>query len=242
MKEGIVQGIVLGLLGIAGPLGCSSGRPPNLSIVARGAQSRPFHRKMPRFTSLVSLPPEDNLLASVVVKNATDRNVQDFDITWIIFRPANCAISGSSPRIQQASGEGHQIYAENPSPPLPRGQSWGDRVFKPHEQIEVKSLLLTRTSLLETAKKYHAKKLHVQVGIGYVTFTDDKFTPRSGLPDWRFQTEVGASVLDAEDAARQACSINFYELRGRMGGRASSRTAQIGTNPSARRVETSFST
>jgi hypothetical protein len=203
----IVQGIVLGLLGIAGPLGCTSGPPPKLLIVAREGTVQAIPQKDAPVQIVGITPTEENLLASVVVRNATDRYVQDFDITWIIFRPANCAISGSSPRIQQASMEGHQIYAENPGPPLPRGQSRGDRVFKPHEQIEVKSLLLSRTSLLETAKKYNAKKLHVQVGIDYVDFTTgDKFTNRSGLPDWRFQTEVGASVLDAEDAARQACS------------------------------------
>jgi hypothetical protein len=188
---------IIGLaLVTAGPLGCTNGR----MVQAVPQKDAPVQ--------IVSITPtEDNLLASVVVKNVTDRYVQYFDITWIIFRPVNCAISGSSPRIQQASMEGHQIYATVPGPPLPPGQWWGDRVFKPHEQIEVKSLLLTRTSLLEMAKKYNAKKLHVQVGIDYVDFTTgDKFTPHNGLPDWRFQTEVGASLLDAEDAARQACS------------------------------------
>jgi hypothetical protein len=194
-------------IGLTLGIGCTSGRPPKLLIVTPGATVQAIPQKDAPVQIVSITSTEDNLLASVAVKNATDRYVQYFDITWIIFRPVNCAESGPAPRIQQASGEGHQIYAENPGPPLPRGQSWGDRVFKPHEEIEVKSLLLTRTSLLETAKKYNAKKLHVQVGIDYVDFTTgDKFTPHNGLPDWRFQTEVGASVLDAEDAARQACS------------------------------------
>jgi hypothetical protein len=187
----VVQGIVLGLLGIAGPLGCTSERPPKLLIVARGGTVQAIPQKDAPVQIVSITPTEDNLLASVVVKNATDRYVQDFGITWIIFRPVNCAESGPSPRIQQASTE---------------SQSWSDRVFKPHEQIKVKSFWLTPTSLLERAKKYNAKKLHVQVGVGYVNFaTGDKFVPRNGLPDWRFQREVGANVLDAEDAARQAC-------------------------------------
>jgi hypothetical protein len=179
MKKGIVQGIVLGLLGIAGPLGCTSGPPPKLSMVAWGATAIPQKDAPVQIVSIT--PTEDNLLASVVVKNATDRYVQYFGITWLILRPANCAESGPAPRILQESTQ------------------WSDRVFKPHGQIEVTSLLLTRASLLELAKKYNAKKLHVQVGIGYVNFT-------TRFPDWRYGTGEIGSVLDAEDAARQACS------------------------------------
>jgi hypothetical protein len=120
----------------------------------------------------------DNLLASVTVKNTTDRYVQDFTITWTIFRPANCATSGPAPRIQQATREGQQIHAT--------GYSAGDRVFTPHEQMEVTSLLQTRTAMLEMAKKYNAKKLRVQVGIAYVNFTTgDKFASHNVPPDWR---------------------------------------------------------
>jgi hypothetical protein len=148
----------------------------------------------------------DNTLATVIVKNATDRYVQDFTITWTIFRPVNCAESGPAPRIQQAIREGHQIYAKVPGPPLPPGLSAGDRVFKPHEQVEITSLSLTRTALLDMAKKYNAKKLRVQVGVAYVNFTTgDKFTSRNGPPDWRDKTVEETNILDGEDAARQAC-------------------------------------
>src|SRR6266478_6724821 len=41
----------------------------------------------------------DNVLATVVVKNATDRSIQDFDISWSVFRPVNCAVSGPAPRL-----------------------------------------------------------------------------------------------------------------------------------------------
>jgi hypothetical protein len=34
-------------------------------------------------------PAGDNFLASVTVKNTTDRYVQQFDITWTVFRPLN---------------------------------------------------------------------------------------------------------------------------------------------------------
>ncbi len=47
-------------------------------------------------------PSSDNELATVTIKNTTDRYVQDMSITWTVFRPVNCAASGSAPRIQQA--------------------------------------------------------------------------------------------------------------------------------------------
>jgi hypothetical protein len=151
----------------------------------------------------------DNALAAVVIKNTTDKYVQDFVITWIAFRPVNCAASGPAPRIQQMTGVGRSAYAEDRGPnprPLPPGHSWPSRVLKPHEQTEITSLSLTRAALLEMAKKYDAKKVRVQVGIAYVNFTTgDKFTSRNGPPDWRDKTFEETSILDAEDAARQAC-------------------------------------
>lgn len=91
--------------------------------------------------------------------------------------------------------------------PLPPAHRWGARVLKPHEQTEITSLSLTRTSLLELAKKGNAKKLRVQVGIAYVNYTvGEKFTSRSGPPDWRDKTTEETNILDAEDAAKQACS------------------------------------
>ena len=60
--------------------------------------------------------------------------------------------------------------------------------------------------MLEMAKKYNAKKLRVQVGIAYVSYTTgEEFTSRNG-PDWRDKTVEETNILDAEDAARQACS------------------------------------
>jgi hypothetical protein len=99
----------------------------------------------------------------------------------------------------EATRVGQKIHA--------KGYRAGDRVFKPHEQIEVTRLLLTRTAMLEMAKKYNAKKLRVPVGIAYVDFTTgDKFTSRSGPPDWQDENVERTNVLDAEDAARQACN------------------------------------
>jgi hypothetical protein len=141
----------------------------------------------------------DNLLASVTVKNAPDRYVQDFTITWSVFRPANCAASGPAPRFLQATRVSQQMHAES--------YSAGARVFKPHEQIEVTSLLLTHAAMLEMAKKYNAKKLRVQVVIDYVNFTaGDKFTSHNGPPDWRDAKVEETNIFDAEDAASQVCS------------------------------------
>jgi hypothetical protein len=151
----------------------------------------------------------DNALATVIIKNTTDKYVQEFDITWTVFRPVNCAASGPAPRIQQMTREGRSAYAEDRGPnprPLPPGYTWPSRVLKPHEQAEITSLSLTRADLLEMAKKYNAKKVRVQVGIVYVNFTTgDKFTSRNGPPDWRDKAVEETNILDAEDATRQAC-------------------------------------
>jgi hypothetical protein len=151
----------------------------------------------------------DNALATVIIRNTTDKYVQDFDITWTVFRPVNCAASGPAPRIQQMTRGAQSAYAEDRDPnprPLPPGYAWPSRVLKPHEQTDITSLSLTRAALLEMAKKYNAKKVRVQVGIAYVNFTTgDKFTSRNGPPDWRDKTVEETNILDAEDAARQAC-------------------------------------
>jgi len=119
------------------------------------------------------------------------------------------AASGPAPRLQQMTREGQSAHAEDRGPnhrPLPPGDAWPSRVLKPHEQTEITSLSLTRAALLEMAKKYNAKKLRVQVGIAYVNFTTgDKFTSRNGPPDWRDKTVEETNILDAEEAARQAC-------------------------------------
>ena len=146
---------------------------------------------------IVSIAPfGDNELATVTIKNTTDRYVQDMYITWTVFRPVNCAASGSAPRIQQATRIATSVYAKD----------WrgGDRVLNPHEQTEITTLSLSRTELQELAKKYNAKKLRVQVGMAQVDFTTgNNFTSRTGPPDW---FAGPANILDAEDAASAACA------------------------------------
>jgi len=143
-------------------------------------------------------PSSDNELATVTIKNTTDRYVQDMSITWTVFRPANCAASGSAPRIDLATRIASSADAKD----------WrgGARVLKPHEQTEITTLSLSRTELRELAKKYNAKKLRVQVGMAYVDFTaGNNFTSRSGPPDWRDENVERTNILDAEDAASAAC-------------------------------------
>jgi hypothetical protein len=149
---------------------------------------------------IVSITPSgDNELATVTIKNTTDRYVQDMNIriTWTVFRPVNCAASGSAPRIQQATRMTTSAQLQS---------IWRDRVLKPHEQAEITSLTLSRKSLQEMAKTYNARKLRVQVGIAQVAFTTgNDFTSRNGPPDWRDENVVRTNILDAEDAARAAC-------------------------------------
>lgn len=66
---------------------------------------------------IVSITPYgNNLLARVIVKNNTDRYVQDFGITWTVFRPANCTASGRpAPRIAIVCRTSVQCYAEDPA-------------------------------------------------------------------------------------------------------------------------------
>ena len=77
-------------------------------------------------------PSGDNELATVTIKNTTDRYVQDMAITWTVFRPVNCAASGSAPRIEGATRLTTSVQLQS---------IWrGDRVLKPHEQTEITSL------------------------------------------------------------------------------------------------------
>jgi len=149
---------------------------------------------------IVSITPSgDNELATVTIKNTTDRYVQTMGITWTVFRPVNCAASGSAPRIQQATRITSSAEAKD----------WrgGARVLKPHELTEITSLSLSRKSLQEMAKTYNAKKLRVQVGMAQVNFTTgNDFTSRSGPPDWRDENVAQTNILDAEDAASAACN------------------------------------
>ena len=157
----------------------------------------------------------DNALYAVTIKNSTDKYIQDFYVTWTAFRPVNCATSGPAPRIQQMTRWASSAHAVDRGP-LTSLVNWlfhshlglggGARVLKPHEQTEIASWL-SRTALLEMAPKYNAKRVRVQVGIAYVNYTTgDKFTNRSGPPDWRDTTVEQTNIIDADDAAKQACS------------------------------------
>src|SRR5580704_3526889 len=108
----------------------------------------------------------DNALCTVTIKNATDKYVQDFSVTWTAFRPVNCAASGPAPRIQQIERWASSAHAVDRSlfTSLVNqllhshlGLGGGARILKPHEQTEIASWL-SRTALLESAPKYNAKK------------------------------------------------------------------------------------
>lgn len=142
----------------------------------------------------------DNALATIVVKNVTDHYIQAFNVVWSVFRPSNCATNGPAPGIQQLMSAGHQVFAKAPGP------GGGDRVLKPHEQIEITSLSLSRKDLLDLAKKNNAKKLRVQVGVAWANFTtSDHFTDHDGPPDWFDPAAIKMGVLDDDDATKQAC-------------------------------------
>jgi hypothetical protein len=126
----------------------------------------------------------------------------------------NCAVSGPAPRIEQIERWASSAHAVDRSlfTSLVNqlfhshlGLGGGARILKPHEQTEIASWL-SRTALLEMAPKYNAKKVRVQVGIAWVNFTTgDKFSNRNGPPDWRDKMVEETNILDAEDAAKQAC-------------------------------------
>ena len=143
----------------------------------------------------------DNLLATVTVKNMTDRPIDDFDIGWSIFRPANCATTGSA-RLQLMGGGGQSAHAEA------RGIGrWGSRVLKPHEVTEITTVSLSREKLLKMAKDFNAKKVRVQVGIAYANYPPEPRVTYHVGPDWRNVTwEQAGNIFDVEDEARQACN------------------------------------
>lgn len=58
--------------------------------------------------------------------------------------------------------------------------------------------------LAKFGKDYDARKLRVQIGIENVNY-GNKFTNRSGPPDWVNETVGRTNILDAEDAMKQAC-------------------------------------
>jgi len=56
----------------------------------------------------------DNALYAVTIKNGTDKYIQDFYITWTVFRPVNCAATGPAcacPRIQHMSRTSQSAHA-----------------------------------------------------------------------------------------------------------------------------------
>jgi len=158
---------------------------------------------------IVSIKPSgDNELATVTVKNNTDRTIENFEVAWSVFRPVNCAVSGPAPRLQPTGGGGQSAYAEaRGSGTLPPGHTWGARVLKPHEETEITSLSLSRETLLKTAKEFNAKKLRVQLGIAYANFPPEAGVTYHVGPDWHNVTwERAGNIFDMEDAARQACN------------------------------------
>jgi hypothetical protein len=158
---------------------------------------------------IVSIKPaRDNVLATVTVKNNTARPVMDFDISWSVFRPANCAVSGPAPRLQHMGGGGGSAHAEaRGHGTLPPGATWGARALNAHEQTQITLLSLSRESLLKWAMEANARKLRVQVGVAYMNFQPEPGVTYHVGPDWRNVTwEQAGNIFDLDDAARQACS------------------------------------
>jgi hypothetical protein len=148
-----------------------------------------------------------NLLATLVLKNTTNHYIQYFNVTWTALRPANCAANSPDAPLQQLKSEGHQVYATTAGKKNEADRSADQRVIKPHDQIEITSLSLTRNDLLDLAKKNNAKKVQVQVAIGWVNFTtSENFSDHDGPPDWFDPTVMKMGILDADDAAKQACN------------------------------------
>lgn len=97
-----------------------------------------------------------------------------------------------------------QCYAEDRRWWMLPGRG-GSRVLLPHAQTQITWWLwLTREQLAKFSKDYDARKLRVQVGIWWVNY-GNKFTNRSGPPDWLDETVARTNILDAEDARQQAC-------------------------------------
>jgi len=153
-------------------------------------------------------PSGDNLLATVTVKNSTDRSIDDFTIGWSVFRPVNCAVSGPAPRLQHMGGGGQSAHAEaRGTGTLLPGTTWGSRVLKPHEVTEITTASLSRARLLKMAKDFNAKKVRVQVGIAYADYPPEPGATYHVGPDWRnVAWERDGNLFDLDDAARQACN------------------------------------
>ena len=168
--------------------GC--GRTPRFTVHAI-AQDAPV-----RVVSVV--PDGDSLLAHVIVKNTTDRSVEDFTITYAIVRPKNCAVKAESDAPAQIFS---QVLQGVPRP------------LMPHEQTEITLPspptlpALTRQRLEQWAQDNNARKLRIQIWIRSVTFKRESVLPGQAFthvgPDWH--DSFGGDVPDPDDAARQAC-------------------------------------
>jgi hypothetical protein len=181
--------------------GCAGGRLVTLAIDPVVQSDAPVQ--------IVSITPRgDNMLATVTVKNMTGRDIQDFDISWAIFRPVNCAASGPATRLHHLGGGGQSASAEmRGTRMLMPGERWGNRALKAQEQTEITTLTLSRDSLSSMAREANAKKLRVQVGIAYADFQPEPGVTYHVGPDWRNVTwERAGNLFDLDDAARQACS------------------------------------
>jgi hypothetical protein len=150
----------------------------------------------------------DNVLATITVKNTTDRPIDDFTVGWEAFRPVNCGVSGPAPDLQRMAGGGQSAHAEaRGTGTLPPGTTWGSRVLKPHEVTEITTASLSREWLLKMAKEFNAKRVRVQVGITYADYPPEPGATYHVGPDWRNVTwEREGNLFDVEDAARQACN------------------------------------
>jgi hypothetical protein len=142
---------------------------------------------------IVSVTPSGhNLLAHVLVKNMTDRAVQDFAIAWAIIQPKNCGAAPSSARIIRMEAQGN--ITRQFSRPLP-----------PRGQMQVTTLSLTREELERLAQAQSAHNLRVQIIVDYVGFRPDA-SSKQPYP-WRsVQSETSQLIFDPEDVAQQACS------------------------------------
>jgi hypothetical protein len=148
-----------------------------------------------------------SLLGSVVVKNTTDRFVDSFEVVWSIYSPAKCR--DSDPRLREVTRHGQIVYAERRGIWKPRGALWPARPLVPHETTRITVLHLTPEELSELEQKYGARKVAVQIAILYVNYEPSPCNSHSGCthtwPDWRDDRLERTQILDAENAASQAC-------------------------------------
>lgn len=174
------------LTGCAG-FGCAHSEPFTVHVIPQNDAP----------VQIVSIAPHgDNPLGHMVVKNMTDKPVLNFDISWVIIIPQNCSSNRSGPiRGYQASQSG---YA-------------GGRPLKPHEQTgQVIPPGITRESLEKIAKGEGARRIRVQVGIGYVDYAPPEALNGSAFthigPDWREPRFDQFPSPDPDDAEQQACA------------------------------------